>query len=64
MILGDLKKGDWFTLHQIKYPVSTQVFEKGDYDSSLNMYLCFGCEDPGYKLFLKSDTLVFEDFLF
>lgn len=60
----ELKKGDYFTRREVKYPIEEQVFVRGEYDRSERLYLCTRFSDINSWILIKGDTEVFTDFVF
>lgn len=64
MTLKEVKKGDFFTLKDIKYPKENQVYVKSDYDRSTKKYICYAFNDINKFRSIKGDKEVFTDFTF
>lgn len=64
MTIKDLKKGDYFTLKPIAEPKENQVFIKGDYVRTDKKYECTKFSDFCSFRYLKSNTVVYTDFIF
>jgi len=63
-IIGNLKKGNFFTLKDIEEPKESQVYIKGEYDRSSKLFSCFKYSDTNEERFLKSDKSVYIGFTF
>lgn len=64
MKLKEIKKGDYFTIKNIAYPKDSQVYVKGDYDFSEQVYICHTFNDINKFRCFKGDKIVFQDFTF
>ena len=60
-----LKKGDYFTLKDIKQPKESQVYVFEEYDRSEKKYLAYKFNDAGGNgRYFKTGTKVYVDFIF
>lgn len=62
--VGELKKGEWFTLKDIEEPTEMQVYIRGDYIRDEKKYACQCFGDVNYERFFKKDRKVFVGFTF
>ena len=62
--IKELKKGDFFTLRDIQYPTSSQVYVRGDYIREVKKYSCYKFNDINAERLFLGDKLVFADFIF
>lgn len=64
MKLNALKKGDFFTLKPIPYPMEDEVWIKGDYDRSTKEFSCHRFDDFNHERFFKAIKEVYTDITF
>jgi hypothetical protein len=62
--IKDLKKGEFFTLKPLNYPSKNQVYIKDSYDKSEKKYLVYAFSDISKSRLLKSDAVVYTNFIF
>lgn len=60
----DLKKGDYFTLKDIKNPTESQVYVRGEYIREEKKYSCYKFSDINAERLFVGEKLVFTDFIF
>ena len=62
--IGELKKGDFFTLKPVGFPSDRLVYVRGDYDRSEKKYSCYKWEDVNHETMKKSGAVCFTGFTF
>ena len=64
-LLKELKKGEYFTLREVKEPKESQVYVRGEYDKSQRKFECQRFTDIwGNGKMLKGNTIVYVGFTF
>lgn len=64
MKIKDLKKGEFFTKKEIKFPKDNQVWIRGEYDYSEKKYECTKYDDISMTCYLSGNKEVYTDFMF
>lgn len=63
-MVKDLKKGEWFTIKPIAYPLDRQVYIRDEYDRSSRKFACGRCDDISYFREFKGDRIVYTGFIY
>lgn len=62
--IKDLKKGEFFTLKDVREPKESQVYVRGDYIREVKKYSCYKFNDICDERLLRGDLSVYNDFIF
>lgn len=64
MKIQELKRGDYFTISDIRYPKENQVYVYTGYDRSQKRYCAVKFSDMCFERQFKKDSEVYTDFIF